>query len=62
MPSFTKQVIKNTFISLLAEHPLNEISVKMVVETAVSIANLFTIIIRIFPRWWRRYSGRRQIL
>ena len=32
MPSFTKQVIKNTFISLLAEHPLNEISVKMVVE------------------------------
>ncbi len=32
MPSFTKQVIKNTFISLLAEHPLNEITVKMVVE------------------------------
>lgn len=32
MPSFTKQVIKSTFISLLADHPLNEISVKMVVE------------------------------
>ena len=32
MPNFTKQAIKASFLQLLNEHPLREISVKMVVE------------------------------
>lgn len=32
MANFTKQAIKTTFLNLLRERPLNEISVKMIVE------------------------------
>lgn len=32
MANFTKQAIKSTFLNLLRERPLNEISVKMIVE------------------------------
>jgi len=36
MPNFTRKEIKRSFIKLLSEHPLNQISVRDIVEEAIS--------------------------
>ena len=56
MQNFTKKAIKETFVTLLDQRPLNRITVKDIVETCGINRNSFTTTLRICPPWWTRSS------
>ena len=56
MSAYTKQAIKNSFLKLLNDRPLNQVTVKAIVRTAASTATRFIIILPTFPRLRRRSS------
>ena len=50
MANFTERAIKETFIKLLSERPLSQITVKDIVQACASIGTHSITIFRIFRR------------
>lgn len=56
MSAYTKQAIKNAFLKLLNDRPLNQVTVKAIVEDCGINRNTFYYHLPTFPRLRRRSS------